>query len=356
MSSTKSIKEFFSPLVPAFLRENYSPYKCKVSSNKENYDLTGRIWHLKNLIKTTVNLKRLPFPSPIQCRDCLFDTRLPNIYIWSDGVCNMCHTYKEKFDAAILENEVKDFMSRKREPGAQYDAVIAYSGGKDSTVSLSLAVNRYHLKVMAVLVDNGFIPQEVIDNSQRICDDLDVPLRVVRAEFASQLNELMKNNFSTGYPCYACTILFHDVITRVCVEEKVNRVITGRNWWRMLDPVFSAVKVIQPQGTDLKVEFLSLPFALQLKETDEPPYLEQVGWTKVKSVYGHSTNCLVPGLVEKTAYDRIGYHPELNLVSREVICGFLTKEKGLEKISTVKDLSRELRELVNEKLKTSGRH
>ena len=351
MHMTKHVTKLVRYLLPAFLREDYSPYRCKVSANKENYDLTGRIWHAKNLLKTAINLRRLPFPKPIQCRSCLFDTRVPNIYLRSDGNCNMCHTYWEKFDAGVLHNEVDAFMRTTPVAGAQYDAIVAYSGGKDSTVSLSLAVNRYRLKVLAVMVQNGFIPDEVVAISEAVCARLNVPLRVERADFAPQLGALLKSNFSTGYPCYYCTTLFHDVITRVCVEQRVNRVITGRNWWRSLDPTFSAVKVVRPPGADLAIEFLSLPFALQLKEADEPPYLEKVGWKKIQSIHGHSSNCLVPGLVEKIAFDRIGYHPELNLVSREVICGFLTKEQGLQKIATVQDLSGELNTLLSEKLK-----
>jgi hypothetical protein len=93
---------------------------------------------------------------------------------------------------------------------------------------------------------------------------------------------------------------------------------------------------------------MSLPFALHLKEEDQEKYLQRVGWQK-KDISGHSTNCLVPGLVEKVVFDRIGYHPELNLLSREVICGFLGKEKALSKISLVNDLSNKLKTILNNK-------
>jgi PP-loop superfamily ATP-utilizing enzyme len=265
----------------------------------------------------------------------------------------MCHAYKNNFDLKLLQNELKEFLSRKREPGAEYDALVAFSGGKDSTVSLAVAVERYGLKVLAVLVDNGFIPDEVIAQGKEICNKLGVPLRVERIDFAPKVKELLKNHFATGYPCNVCTVLFHNVLVKVCIEQKVNRVILGRNWWRELDPKVKSIRTMNPDGINWNIELLSLPFALQLKEEEQREYLEKVGW-KSQNVYGHSTNCLIPGLVEKIVYDRIGYHPELNLISREVIVGFLTKEAAAKKIASVKDLSLELRTLIKQKTEGQG--
>ena len=344
----KWLKSLRKSLVPAFIREDYTPYDCKVSSNKENYNLRARMIHAQNIIKTIINTKKIPFPSPIQCRQCLFDTRVPNIYITRDGICNMCLAYKKNLDLPFLKEELRQFLAKKREPGAQFDAVVAYSGGKDSTVSLSIAVQDYGLKVLAVLVDNGFIPQDVIENGREICDKLGVPLRVEKFDFLPKLRELKKNNFANGYPCNVCTIAFHDAITNVCIEERINRVILGRNWWRFLDPKVKAVRVVQPPGINWNIEFMSLPFALQLKEEQQKDILARVGW-KRKNIYGDSTNCLIPGLVEKIVYDRIGYHPELNLLSREVITGFISKEKASSKLSEVKDLSEQLNSILESK-------
>ena len=351
--SNNWLKAWKKKLVPAFIREDYSPYACKVTSNKENYGFRGRMVHVQNLIKTMINLKRLPFPSPIQCKNCLFDTRIPNIYITRRGICNMCETYQKNFDPAVLKDELHQFLTREKEPGAQYDAIMAFSGGKDSTVSLYIAVKEYGLKVMAVLVDNGFIPEDVIENGREICGRMGVPLRVERIDFMPKLVELMKTNFASGYPCNVCTVMFHDVMAEVCREQKVNRVILGRNWWRILEPVVKSVRRIRPPGCTWDIDFLSLPFALQLKEESQLTYLQKAGW-KARGIYGHSTNCLIPGLVEKAVYDRIGYHPELNLVSREVIVGFLTKEKALQKLSSVRDLSSLLKMMVNSYSRRKG--
>jgi hypothetical protein len=264
----------------------------------------------------------------------------------------MCYAYQKNFNLAVLKAELNQFLAKERQPGAEYDGVVAFSGGKDSTVSLCIAVEEFKLKVLAVLVDNGFIPEEVIENGSEICDRLRVPLLVEQIDFAPKMNELLRTNFATGYPCNVCTVLFHDALTKVCISQKVNRVILGRNWWRLLNPVVKSVRIMEPPGLNWDIEFISLPFALQLKETDQEPYLQRIGW-KPRNIYGNSTNCLIPGLVDKVVYDRIGYHPELNLLSREVITGFIAKEKALQKLSSLRDLSDKLRLILEEKTKVS---
>ncbi len=77
--------------------------------------------------------------------------------------------------------------------------------------------------------------------------------------------------------------------------------------------------------------------------------LEKEGWSPVK-IHGNSTNCLVPSLVEYTLYKRIDYHPELNLLRREVIADYLDKKKAKEDIKNIKDLSPTLRRIVFKKL------
>ena len=77
--------------------------------------------------------------------------------------------------------------------------------------------------------------------------------------------------------------------------------------------------------------------------------LDDIGWKTLKT-HGNSTNCVIPGLIEYPIYQRLGYHPELNLLSREVIAGFLDKEEAKEQLADIKDNTEILRKMVNKKL------
>lgn len=336
--------------LPRFLREDYSPYQCRVSANRENYDLRARRIHLQNLLKTWFNTGQNPFRRPVACRNCLFDTRIPNIYIGPEGLCNMCLTYRRNFKPGILEAEVSTFLNTPREPGCALDAAVAFSGGKDSTASLYLAKKKFGLDVVAVLVDNGFIPRPVIENGKKVCDRLGVELVVLQIDFAPDLKRMMDDGFRKAYPCYRCTEMFHSAIQNYCVAHRINRVILGRNWWRWLEPEVRAVRRVADAASGMEIQFLSLPFALQMNLRATMALLAEMGWEPV-SIHGNSTNCLVPGLVEYPLFQRLGYHPELNLLSREVISGYLDKESAAKQLMEVRDLTATLVRILDDKLR-----
>lgn len=352
MITKQALTEQFSFALPKFLREDYSPYQCQVSANRENYNFRARRIHLQNMIKTWINTGQNPLIKPVECKECLFDTRIPNIYIGSDGLCNMCMTYKKNFKMEILNSELETFLNTPREEGSHIDAVVAFSGGKDSAAALYLARKKFGLNVVAVLVANGFIPEPVIKNGRDFCEKLGVELVVLNIELAPYVKDMMDNNFKNGYPCYKCGTMFHKEIQDYCVENHINRIILGRNWWRWLEPEVRSVRWVKDEESGMNLQFFSLPFALQVTETSVLKMLDEIGWSPVK-IHGNSTNCLIPGLVEYQVYKRLGYHPELNLLSREVIAGFIDKEEARKQLSDIKDNTDALQKLVNKRLEES---
>jgi len=233
------------------------------------------------------------------------------------------------------------------------DAVVAFSGGKDSAASLLLARKKLGLNVVAVLVDNGFIPDAVIANGRRLCQRLETELVVLSIPLAPHLKKMIDKDFRNDYPCYKCTTMFHEEIRRYCVRHRINRVILGRNWWRWLEPEVRAVRHVTDEQTGLRMQFLSLPFALQLRKVDVTQMLEEEDWKPV-AIHGNSTNCPIPGLVEHRVHKRVGYHPELNLLSREVIAGYLQKQEAKEELRETKDFGGRLLQLVEKKLREPG--
>ncbi|HEY9852378.1 MAG TPA: 7-cyano-7-deazaguanine synthase [Leptolyngbyaceae cyanobacterium] len=261
-------------------------------------------------------------------------------------------TYKKNFKLEILQSELETFINTPREKGVNIDAVVAFSGGKDSAAALYWAKKKLNLEVVAVLVQNGFIPDLVINNGRNLCDKLGVELVVLTIELAPFLKDMMDKNFTNGYPCYKCGEMFHKEIQKYCGDKGINRVILGRNWWRWIEPEVRSVRWVKDEASGLNMQFFSLPFALQLTEKDVFNMLDEIGWKTVK-IHGNSTNCVIPGLIEYPIYQRLGYHPELNLLSREVIAGFLDKEAAKEQLADIKDNTEILLNMVNKKLEES---
>jgi PP-loop superfamily ATP-utilizing enzyme len=349
MKTNQALLQNLSGVLPKFLREDYSPYQCNVSVNGINYDLRARRIHTQNKLKTWLNTGKNPFIHPVECQACLFDTRFPNIYIGSDGLCNMCMTYKKNFKKEILDSELETFLNTPREPGSDFDAVVGFSGGKDSAVSLYLARQRFGLNIVAVLVQNGFIPEAVIENGRKLCDLVGVELVVLNIDFAPHVKDMMDNNFKNGYPCYKCGDMFHQEIQNYCIQHGINRIIMGRNWWHWIEPEVRSTRWVTDAATGKKLQLFALPYVLQLTEKDIYQILADIGWSTVK-IHGNSTNCILPGLVEYQVSQNLGYHPELNLLSREVITGFLDKEEAKHQLSEIKDNTETLRKMVDKRM------
>lgn len=57
---------------------------------------------------------------------------------------------------------------------------MAYSGGKDSTYTLDLLINRYKLRALALTFDNTFISEKSLVNIRKVCAALGVDYMIIQ--------------------------------------------------------------------------------------------------------------------------------------------------------------------------------
>jgi N-acetyl sugar amidotransferase len=69
------------------------------------------------------------------CKRCLMPNSRPRIHFDEDGICNACHTsdQKDEIDWAARRAEFHEYLEKFRPTEGQYDCVVPWSGGKDST-------------------------------------------------------------------------------------------------------------------------------------------------------------------------------------------------------------------------------
>lgn len=96
-----------------------------------------------------------------RCKECGFilGTR-PGIYE-EDGVCGACINLKaaKSFDWAKREKDLEAICNKAKlnlKGNAEYDCIVAVSGGKDSTVIVSTLVEKYGMKPLLVTVTDEF--------------------------------------------------------------------------------------------------------------------------------------------------------------------------------------------------------
>jgi len=102
----------------------------------------------------------------------------PGITFNGEGICNHCITYRERryLGDRALKEKIDSFLKDKKDRNENYDCVLGFSGGRDSTYLLYYLTKILDVRVLAYFSDNGFVPEQtkiVIDN---IRDKLNVEL------------------------------------------------------------------------------------------------------------------------------------------------------------------------------------
>ncbi len=164
------------------------------------------------------------------CKKCLmsFEERFVN----EDGECVICHEHRKKWlnkDYVQSEKElVRIFDHYKvRNKDKKYDAIVAFSGGKDSVYALYLARKKYGLRPLAVTGDNGILTERSRKNMKIVVDKLEVDHLIVSQD-KKELQSLYRAFFQkTKNFCEICYLTILKSLGEAAVEYDVPLMITG---------------------------------------------------------------------------------------------------------------------------------
>jgi len=102
-----------------------------------------------------------------RCQRCILAEDFPNIQFDSDGICNYCHAWDrrwKKFDYTIAERELRKIFEVAKSKKRQYDCLIPYSGGRDSSYVVYLCKTIYKLNPLVVTFNNLFMSDYALKN------------------------------------------------------------------------------------------------------------------------------------------------------------------------------------------------
>ena len=164
-----------------FLNKEYKLKLSKKTLHNLNSDLNG----LKNLEK-------------------VIDYKLDNIYSFS-------------FDNYFKENEFEESENT--------EAVVALSGGVDSSFSLILA-KKLGFNPMAVTVDPGTIilPKQFKENIQKVTDKLNVEHEYIEADYSEIIEESFTGKF---HPCGRCSKNTGEIVKEYAKDKEIPIIIFG---------------------------------------------------------------------------------------------------------------------------------
>jgi hypothetical protein len=282
-------------------------------------------------------------PVDKHCIRCLLADDLPGVTIGVHGLCNHCAEYDvELANGLYSPQRLVDVVATYRGKGTP-DCVVAFSGGKDSALTLLLAVRELNLKPLALLVDNGFIPEEVQENGRAFCARLGVDLVIEKIDIRRVARASLESR--TGIiPCTTCIVGVFAAMAAACRERGLHLVIGGHRFPPLTYPLSAYTK--KPE--DDAIICVSPLLARGISEAHQMALIRAIGWAVVP-IAGNTSNCKLIGVVEEHLYDVHGYNPHLFEVSKEIRAGFYGRVDGYRKVDRP-SIQPEHRQWVQERL------
>lgn len=328
-----------------------------------------------------------------RCRVCVLPESFPEISFDSEGICSVCNKFNEEkaFIPSMekLNGRLNEIINDCKAKRGRYDAVVAYSGGKDSTFLLYTLIKKYNLKLLAVTFDNGFMSKSSFINMENVLNNLNVDHIVVKPKL-----DLMKKIFyeSTAfnvYPehltkfgsgiCISCIRMVSNTVLRIAVEKQIPMVMMGNTPGQLLksenEIIFQDNKIpyelrkrlfkalADKVGEEVyyylmlsKEEYKKDPFpytinAFPLIGYDEETIyntIKELGWKRPSDVDPNSTNCRLNSLGIVKHLENYRFHPYDFEMSMLVRLGIINREEALKRVMDPEEIALKLSKQVEE--------
>lgn len=309
------------------------------------------------------------------CSKCVLPETFPGMEFDGSGVCSHCRTapseeagldqknrYREKFEALAGRNH-----------GPDYDVLVAYSGGKDSTFTLDIFKKRFGMRVLALTFDHGFLSPYSVRNINRAVEALGIDHIMYKPNF-----HLMKKLFAVSARenlfekkslerassiCSACMHLVKLLILKLAFEKRIPFI--GYGWSPGQVPIQSSVMKVgaafikttqnilfaalnERFGDEVKPFFLDTGllsgtnnsvyniFPLAFLDYDEKNIYESIrelGWDPPQDTDSNSTNCLLNSFAIEVHQKAYGFHPYALEIAGLVRRGVLSRDEGIKRLN-----------------------
>lgn len=316
------------------------------------------------------------------CKKCTLTDNIFSVHINQEGLCNYCVQCNKindnMSDEACAEKEkqlMKAFNEYKHLP---YQAILAYSGGKDSTFTLYKLIKKFNVSVLAVTFDNGFLTEQCRQNIHAATANLGVDSITIKPSFSSLAKIFNLAASKEIYPkkslerassiCTACIGIVKSTVYKEAILRKIPFVCFG--WtpgqvhvkspvmkldYRMLlanqkqiqAPILKHLGeeynkyFIDPEWIEARKEYVPyLAYPLIFSKYNEEEIMETIkslGWKKPLDTDMNSTNCLLNSYANFVHVRDYGYNPYSLEIAGLVRDGFLTREEGLKKLAVSGD-------------------
>lgn len=314
------------------------------------------------------------------CQRCILPETFPGIKFDDQGVCNHCRREESTLAKAPEKKaQYRDRLDRLigdvKNTAFTYDAIVAYSGGKDSSYTLKILRERYVLRILALTFDNHFISPKSWENIKKVTDRLQIdqisfrpPWPAVKSIFATTAQEDIfpaPTLLRASAICTACIGLVKSLVLKTALEMSIPLVAFG--WSPGQAPIQSAIMktnpaFIRPNQLALKKAFPSemsrdmnqyfIPDTYYEIYKERFPHnihplaffdyneehikneLDGLGWEAPADTDTNSSNCLLNAFANQCHLERHSFHPYVWEIANMVRQGVMSRDEGIDKIYT----------------------
>lgn len=310
-----------------------------------------------------------------ECKKCLLPENFPGISFDREGVCNICRNY-ERFASRLNDyfKKKEDFKKLVEAAGrtneSQYDCLLLFSGGKDSSYVLYNLVEM-GLRVLTFTFDNGYISQAAFDNIKRITTSLNVAHIIKRS---NRMNEVFTASLHSDFSvCHGCWHTLNLIALQAAAEYGINMIISGlsrgqiyemrleelfkigifdhdeieENLLLFREKFFSKHnKFARILDIDLKEEELEKVYFVDFFSYDDTSvrqikdFLIDKGWTQPEDTGFCSSNCIINDVGIYMYIKEKGYHFYVNQLSWDVRLGSISREEGYRELQFEGDIEK----------------
>jgi len=311
-----------------------------------------------------------------RCRRCVLPENFPGARLDEQGICQYCREDKgsEFLNEQKTRHRERFFSLMKNLKGkSEYDALMSYSGGKDSSFTLQLLTQDFGLNVLAVTFDNGFLAPQALRNIHAVTDALDVDLVIRKIGFGTMrrifVESARRHIYAPGTLvrastiCTSCIAFVKFGALRTCVEKSIPFNVFG--WSPGQIPIASSllknnprmVRIMQKAhhdplhriaGNRVRPYFLedrhfapgmAFPFNvsplvfMDYNEDTIRTRISEMGWKPPSDIDPNSTNCLINAFANHIHMRRYGYNPYVFELAKLVRDGYMDRAEALNRLN-----------------------
>lgn len=164
-----------------------------------------------------------------RCNKCVMPETWESINFDENGTCVICRNYDYKTEVMDWDAKKKEFeqICEEYRGKGDYDCIVPFSGGKDSTFTLWSVVRQFNLKPLVVSFDHGFYRPKTLANRTRVFKKLGVDVHNFTPNWHVVRKLMLESLKRKGDFCWHCHTGIFAYPMQVAIKYKIPFLIWG---------------------------------------------------------------------------------------------------------------------------------